>query len=150
MNYDKDYLQNYLETHIPMFTLMAMEILKADQNSVEFKAASAPNLNDKGTIFAGSVYSVAVLAGWSYIFLRMRNNGIKQQLVIYTADIKYRRPLIGEFSVRTTPVVDEQWSGFKEDIDTKGKGSLTLQLEIVSGNGEIAAVFQGKYYAIPA
>lgn len=50
---------------IPLAVAMQVRVTGFDGAQVELSAPLAPNLNDKGTGFAGSLATLATLAGWS-------------------------------------------------------------------------------------
>lgn len=50
---------------IPLAAAMQVRVTGFDGVQVELSAPLAPNLNDKGTGFAGSLATLATLAGWS-------------------------------------------------------------------------------------
>jgi thioesterase domain-containing protein len=47
-----------------------------DQGRLTLKAPFAPNINDKGTVFAGTLNAVATLAGWSLLWLILREHNL--------------------------------------------------------------------------
>ena len=50
---------------IPLSRAMQFSIDLMDQDSIHVSAPLEPNVNIHGTGFAGSIYSLAVLTGWS-------------------------------------------------------------------------------------
>ena len=58
-------LQQKIRTGIPLSETMEFEIAELTPNLIRVQAPLAPNVNVHGTGFAGSIYSIAVLAGWA-------------------------------------------------------------------------------------
>ena len=52
-----------------------MHITHYDGQTFHLKANLAANLNVHDTMFAGSIYSQCVLAGWGLIWLQLRRRG---------------------------------------------------------------------------
>ncbi len=56
-------------------------------------APLAPNLNDKGTGFAGSISSILALAGWGAITLLLRDAGVDGDVLLVKSEIDYLKPV---------------------------------------------------------
>jgi thioesterase domain-containing protein len=58
--------------------------------------AAGANVNHKSTMFGGSLYCGAVLAGWGWLHLRLREEGIEDgHIVIQEGQISYPLPVTG-------------------------------------------------------
>ncbi len=64
-------LNNTLEQSIPITRAMGIKAVSYDGTQLRLSAPGVSNLNDKQTIFAGSSYTIAVLCGWSLLFLKL-------------------------------------------------------------------------------
>jgi thioesterase domain-containing protein len=147
VNYNGDYIDDYLSTTIPLYSIMGIHVESYDLDSLVMTAPLAPNINDKGTGFGGSIYSLAVLAGWAFVALGLRNSGLANQVVIHKSEMKYMKPIQGDFSAESRVGEGESMNEFVNKVKTSGKGSLGVYTEIKEGN-EVAAIFQGTYFAI--
>ncbi len=56
-------LVNYLEKTIKIIEKMGMRILDFQKHSVKIKLPKEPNMNHLGTVYAGSLFSLADYAG---------------------------------------------------------------------------------------
>lgn len=65
-------LQARLLEEIPLARHMEIRVLCSDRRSLLLSAPLAANSNHKGTAFGGSLYSVAVLAGWGLLTLESK------------------------------------------------------------------------------
>lgn len=140
-------LQTYLHTHIPLSAAMQVEVRKATPECVELHAPLAPNVNHRGTAFGGSIATLATLAGWS--LLRVRLDGMKSlpHLVIQRNTMEFLRPIPGEFSARVRFPADADWPGFQAKLAERGKARLPLQVEVLS-DGAVAARLDGVFVAL--
>lgn len=140
-------LAAYLAAHIPMAGAMDLEVVVASPERVLLRAPLEPNLNHRGTAFGGSIGSLAILAGWSWLWVILRERARGPTLVIREARTEYLRPIPGAFSAETRPPDDEAFARFLAGLDRHGSGKIELTAEILAG-GEIAARFTGLYVAL--
>ena len=59
---DKAAIIHYLHTHIPISKAMGVEVVERSEAAITLSAPFAPNINHQGTVFGGSIASVATLA----------------------------------------------------------------------------------------
>jgi len=95
-------LQARLLEEIPLARHMEIRVLCSDRRSLLLSAPLAANSNHKGTAFGGSLYSVAVLAGWGLLTLELEARGIDAQIVIQECQVDYLLPVSGDFTARAT------------------------------------------------
>ena len=75
---------------IPLTGHMGLAITAYDGHSLRMDAPLAPNLNDKGTAFAGSLATLATLAGWALATLLAENiTGDPCEAAVFESDIRY-------------------------------------------------------------
>jgi hypothetical protein len=65
--FGRDYLQNRIVQEFALAKHMGIRVESADDAAVVLRAPLTLNANYKGTAFGGSLYSVAVLAGWAWV-----------------------------------------------------------------------------------
>ena len=140
-------LAAYLAEHIPMAAAMNVEVAVASPARVLLRAPLEPNVNHRGTAFGGSIGSIAILAGWSWLWVILRERARQPTLVIRDARTEYLRPVPGSFSAETRPPDDEAFTRFVAGLDRHGSGKIELTAEILA-DGEIAARFTGLYVAL--
>jgi len=137
-------LQEKIRSGIPLSETMGFEIFELTPNSICVQAPLAPNVNVHGTGFAGSIYSVAVLAGWALCTHIMNVRGMVGDLVVASAEIKYRAPVTGEIFC-SSEASEADCRAFQTNFETNGKGRLVLSVEVGESPN---AVLLGTYYAV--
>ncbi len=139
-----DKLQKKIHRGIPLSKAMEFKISELTSNSIMVQAPLAPNVNVHGTGFAGSIYSIAVLSGWALCMHIMDVRGMKGDLVVASAEIKYRAPVTADILCHSeASEVDCQ--AFQSDYETNGKGRLVLSVDV----GDVPnAVLIGTYFAV--
>ena len=132
---------------IPMTEYMGLFISRAEYNLVETQTDITPNINVHQTMFAGAIYSQAVLTGWGLVHFALQRSGLIGSVVLADGNIKYRQPL----SMKPRAVVHH-------DIDQEvllpllehKKVSLNLEVKMFCGSqSKSVATFIGRYVIIP-
>ena len=96
MSTDSQYLQSVLHSDIPLTREMGLEVIDWQQHTLRLQLPLAANVNHKSTMFGGSLYCAAVLAGWGWLHLRLREAGIGDgHIVIQEGQISYPLPVTG-------------------------------------------------------
>ena len=100
-------LNTSLRTDIPLFAVMGLEVIAASDSSVSVRIPIESNLNDKGTLFAGSSYSALVLAGWTLAMCRAQSSGFERPwAAVVDAHVHYAKA-IRETVVATASFLEE-------------------------------------------
>jgi thioesterase domain-containing protein len=86
-----------LARQIPLAKAMRFRIEYRPPGTVRVRAPLAPNRNDKGTAFAGAIYSALVLAPWCLLTAALKERGIKADVMVYRASVKYLQPVRDDF-----------------------------------------------------
>lgn len=147
MTTDSQYLQAVLHSDIPLTREMGMQVIDWREQCLRLQLPLAPNVNHKSTMFGGSLYCAAVLVGWGWLHLRLRELGIDDgHIVIQEGQISYPLPVTG-VAVARCPAPDEKaWERFLTMYQRRGRARLTLETLVSNAGSEEAAVrFSGQY-----
>ncbi len=139
--------QSYLYREIPVTQAMGMRVMRLDGGAVELAASLAINHNDKGTGFAGSLFTVAVLSGWSLVMLLLRDADLAGEVVISDTRVRYLRPAAGDFQALATKPDEAAVAAFTTQLRKRGRARLPLAVPVRVG-GETVLEFEGQYAAL--
>jgi len=93
-----------LETRILEDIVLArhigVRVLTCEAGSVVLGAPLAANSNHHGTAFGGSLYALAVLAGWGVLTVELERRGVDAELVVQDGHIEYFVPVTSDFTAR--------------------------------------------------
>ncbi len=140
-------LTKYLHERIPLSQAMAVSVVESDDSGVILTAPLAPNLNHRSTVFGGSISTLAILAGWTLVSVRLQVADIPARIVIKSNRIDYLHPIAADFQAHCPVPAPPQWASFSSTFQQRGKGRIVLAVEVTAGN-ILAARFQGEYVAI--
>jgi len=118
-------LQQYLYEHIPLSRAMQVAVRQSSPDSVVLAAPLAPNINHQATVFGGSASAVAILAAWSLVQVRLRQAGIKNDLVIQRNTMEYALPISGAFTARAR-IEETDWQSFLRMLSRKGRARIAV------------------------
>lgn len=140
-------LESFIKKNIPLANFMDFSIKELTQHSIKLTAPLKPNDNHYGTGFGGSITVLGMLAGWSLLHFRMKEENVESTLVIRKGKIKFLKPVRAEFDAVNNSLPEEVWNEFRDELVKRGKSELKIQSHIYS-NGELSALYEGVYVAI--
>lgn len=140
-------LQALLHDDIPLTKHMGLEVLDWDAHALRLGLPLAANVNHAHTMFGGSLYCVAVLAGWGWLHLRLREAGIDDgHIVIHEGQISYPLPVTGAAVAVCEAPPDEAWDRFVKLYQRRGRARLALDTVVLNaGDPRPAVTFSGHY-----
>jgi thioesterase domain-containing protein len=136
----------YLAHHVPLVRFMGIHLKCFDTQGLTLAAPLAPNINDKGTAFAGALAAIVTLSGWAVTYLTLRERHEKANLVIADSSIKYLRPVQEEIIAVCALPDEESVERFLATYQKRGKASWELEA-IIQAGAATAVTFRGRYAA---
>lgn len=140
-------LRAKLRSSMPITEDLGLTVVDREGTGVVLRAPLAPNINHKGTAFAGSLNAAATLAGWGTLWLILREHGVQSHVVIQDSAVHYLRPVTGDFTARCKPPTARAVEQLVTSVRKKGRGRLELDVVIADHDGD-AVRFHGRYVAL--
>ena len=147
MSRDSRYLESILHHDIPLTREMGLKVLDWQQDQLHLHLPLHANINHKSTMFGGSLYCGAVLAGWGWMHLKLREAGIEDgHIVIQEGQISYPLPVTRDATAICAAPEEKVWKRFVATYKRYGRARLTLETWVVNqGSEEHAVAFTGQY-----
>jgi thioesterase domain-containing protein len=142
-------LETYLHDHIPLSRAMEVRVVSIATDRVVLGAPLLPNINHRETVFGGSAASIATLAAWSLLHVRLTQAGLPSRIVIQRSTMEYLLPIAGDFSASAALGQGAQWERFIRMLARKGIGRIELSAALTY-NGAQAGVFRGEFVTFGA
>ncbi|MET4694141.1 YiiD C-terminal domain-containing protein [Endozoicomonas lisbonensis] len=142
--------KDWVMAEIPLLTAMELSLDEFRDGQLSLSCPLAPNINDKGTAFGGSIATIATLCGWAFTMLHARTLLLPEQspktdVVIAEQTMKYLKPgRSGLRAVCRSPVPEAFYRRLQENRSAR----LELDVEVFS-DGQLIATFSGLYVARP-
>ena len=130
---------------IPVSKAMNMSVSYYDGELMLTNCDLGFNKNLHNTMFAGSIYTLATLTGWGWVYFMLNQAGLAGDIVLADANIKYLKPIAGAGSGN---VESKQVIGDLARLNQGRRAKISLQVEVKCGD-LVAAIFEGTYVVLP-
>lgn len=138
-------LQDTWYEDIPITEQMGIKLEQYSGMTLETHASLNKNINLHGTMFAGSIFSLATLTGWGMIFLQLKEKGLEGEIVLGDGDIHYHKPI----TMQPKAICNiETFNGNFDNLRKKKKNQIKLQVDILDGDNPVAE-FRGVFWVLP-
>ena len=141
-------LQEQVRVDIPITDWMQLEITAWDSDSLRMFAPLAPNVNDKGCAFGGSLTSVMTLACWSLVKLAMDQRGLVCDIYVQDSEVRYLAPVWEDFSAEARLAYGNAFDEFFATLESRGKARLSAHCEVRLADGSVAASLNARFVAL--
>lgn len=139
-------LQELWQYQIPISDKMGIAISQYTGYRFEVSARLNANLNPSQSMFAGSIFTMATLAGWGFVWMLLKERQLQADIVLADSKIRYTAP------VTERPRAVAGVESLRGDLDRLAggrKGRVVVDVEVYSGEQQ-AATFTGTYMLLPS
>lgn len=144
-------LQARIRNDIPLARVMDIGIVSWNGASLVATAPLAPNINDKGCAFGGSLASVMTVAGWALVVLALDVHAMPSDVYVARSEVVYRAPVWSDFHACATLAEGADWDRFMDTLARRGKARIALACHVTeAGNGKVCATLAAEFVALRA
>tara|TARA_R110000868_G_scaffold410693_5_gene699852 strand:+ start:32160 stop:33425 length:1266 start_codon:yes stop_codon:yes gene_type:complete len=147
LSFTEEKAQNYLHTEIPITKQMGIEVQRLSTNEVKLKAPIELNINHRRSAFGGSVDSLFLTAGWSYIRLVVDHIKPLPVIVGSKSQTTFQRPITQDFAAQLVIPSKKEVDKFLDAYQRFGKARITLEA-VIEDEGKRYAAFKGDYVVV--
>ena len=133
---------NYLEKAIKIIEEMGMRIVDFRKNAVKIILPKEPNVNHIGTVYAGSLFSLADYAGGVLFYASFDRK--KYYPLLKEVTIAFKKPATTDITVEAS-MPTAQAEQIKNITDETGKADWVLDLELKDEKGDICCIVHGIF-----
>lgn len=138
-------LEKKLHTEIPMTEYMQIQVEGIEDNHLITSAPIEPNINDKGTGFAGSLSTLVTISAWSACYLEVAKLGYKESMIaVVRGDTSYRLPITKNFRCETTFPSKKDIQIIKKKLRENQSASIKIK-SLIKEDEHICVEFVGIY-----
>jgi len=137
-------INDYLNRYVPLFRAMQARLNHCNDTDLSIVAPLAPNINDKGIAFGGSMAALAALTGWALTRVTLHEHGETSEIVITDSTQKFLRPVRNEIVTKCLRPDAQAVERFIQSYRQRGKARWTVEV-IIRAGGEPAMHFTGQY-----
>jgi thioesterase domain-containing protein len=141
-------LEREILADIPLAQAMQLRIAACQPDGLVLHAPLAPNINDKGCAFGGSLASLLTLSCWALIVLRLRAAGEDCDVYVQDSQLRYLAPVWGEIHAASRLAEGEAWDPFFAMLNARGKGRLRVTASVADADGRPATTLEARFVAL--
>jgi len=119
--------------------------LRSDGSAVTL-LADAKFQNHVGTVHAGAQFSLAEAASGQWLLGKFGEAATDHLAVVRRADIKYRRPAVGQLTAKAD-VPPEEAERFRETLERRGRAAIEVRVEALNEDGSVALEATFEWFA---
>ena len=142
-----DAFERELLADIPLARAMQLRAVDSRDDELVLAAPLAPNVNDKGCAFGGSLGSLLTLAGWGLIVLHLRALGRACEVYVQDSQMRYLAPVWQDFSAHARLADGESWQAFDAALAARGKARTRVHCRVPLAEGD-ACTLEARFVAI--
>lgn len=140
-------LETLLKTEIPIAQAIGIRDLQLGEGSLTFTLPLQPNINHKGTLFGGSLYSAGALSCYGLFLLGLRNESVStNNIVISEGSMRYLAPVNQDARVTALWSSAAERSRFFASLMSRKKARVPMKA-VISIQDLICAEFTGEFVA---
>ena len=121
-----------LPRSIPLLGGLRPRLGRCDETGLELVAPLAANHNDKGTAFAGSIATLAVVTGWAVGVLTARALGHEVDVAATRCALDFERPVDGDLHARCRWPDADARSRLQRGLARHGLARLPLEVSVAA------------------
>jgi thioesterase domain-containing protein len=141
-------LERFILDHIPLARAMDLRVAACDGAVLALDAPLAPNVNDKGCAFGGSLTCLMTLAGWSLVELGLQRHGVDCDIYVADSDVRYLAPVWTDFRAEARFAPGSDWDSFLATLAARGKARVEMACEVREhGGAVVAATLRARFVA---
>ena len=131
---------------IPLLNAMQLSFVSYRDLALTMEAPLAPNINNKGTAFGGSIASICLFGGWAVSTLAFIDHGIHNtEIVVFRSEMIFERPARGHLDVRAY-LKPEDFQACRAELCAGGQAHIRYDVHVdLSHDGEHCARMRGLY-----
>lgn len=137
----------FIHEGIPLARAMALELASYDGEHLTLASPLAPNVNDKGCAFGGSLVSLMTLTGWGLVELALRRRGEDCDVYVGESTVRYLSPVWGDFQAEAERAEDASWDTFFATLAARGRARIGVTCQVPGENGKPAATLAAQFVA---
>jgi thioesterase domain-containing protein len=142
---DLESLRAYMTARIG--PLRALGLIVEAIDPVTISAPLEANLNDKGTAFAGSLFSVAALAGWALVMRWCATEPVDAEVVLQSSTARFLSPARAGFRALAHEPPAAQREKLRRMLARSGRGRAEIAVDVKCHEALVMS-FTGAYAVI--
>ncbi|HTV85143.1 MAG TPA: YiiD C-terminal domain-containing protein [Dyella sp.] len=137
----------FIHKGIPLARAMALTLGDYDGERLCLATPLAPNVNDKGCAFGGSLVSLMTLTGWGLVELALRQRGEDCDVYVGESTVRYLSPVWSDFTAQAQRAQEADWDTFFATLAARGRARIAVDCHVPGEPGRPAATLAAQFVA---
>lgn len=143
---DTEELEKFLKKEIPLTAYLGLKVISHGTDKVELRAPLHPNHNHMGTAFGGSLSTMMILAGYTWLYQAMHERNQTVHVILQSQNVEFFTPVQEDIRAICLPPEQSVLEEFFRLYDRKGLARISLHTFIEIAGGK-AASMKGEFVA---
>ncbi|MEO7051532.1 MAG: YiiD C-terminal domain-containing protein [Rhodanobacter sp.] len=140
-------LIQFIRDEIPLAKAMDLQLDKVGIDELSLLAPLAPNVNDKGCAFGGSLVSLMTLNGWALVEMALRREHLDCDVFVAESSVRYLAPLWQDFRSHAQLADNTSWNTFFTTLAARGRARITVECVVPGEDAQPAATLSARFVA---
>jgi thioesterase domain-containing protein len=140
-------LIQFIRKEIPLAHAMDLQLGPCSDDALTLLAPLAPNVNDKGCAFGGSLVSLMTLSGWALVELALRRRHKDCDVFVAESTVRYLAPLWQDFRSESRLAPGADWGTFLRTLAARGRARIEVTCVVPGSDGQPAATLDARFVA---
>ncbi len=140
-------LVRFIRDEIPLARAMDLQLEAHTHDRLSLAVPLAPNVNDKGCAFGGSLVSLMTLAGWALVELALRERGEDCDVFVGESTVRYLAPVWSDFRADAELALASDWATFFATLAARGRARVEVNCAVPGEDGQPAATLAARFVA---
>ena len=140
-------LVQFIRDEIPLARAMEPSLQAWSHDRLSLAVPLAPNVNDKGCAFGGSLVSLMTLAGWALVEQALRRRGEDCDVFVGESTVRYLAPVWNDFRADAQLAPEADWNAFFDTLAARGRARIEVTCEVPGTPGKPAATLSARFVA---
>ncbi|WP_017463066.1 YiiD C-terminal domain-containing protein [Dyella ginsengisoli] len=140
-------LVQFIRDEIPLARAMDLHLDTHTPDRLSLAVPLAPNVNDKGCAFGGSLVSLMTLAGWALVELALRERGEECDVFVGESTVRYLAPVWSDFRADAVLAPESDWATFFATLAARGRARIEVSCAVPGEDGKPAATLAARFVA---
>lgn len=141
------HLIQFIRDKIPLAHAMDLQLAHCDDDMLSLQVPLAPNVNDKGCAFGGSLVSLMTLSGWALVEMALRRYGHDCDVFVAESSVHYLSPLWQDFRSEARLAANAAWATFFNTLTARGRARIEVACVVPGDDGKPAATLSARFVA---
>jgi len=139
-------IEKLLKDQIPVTQSLGVRLDSVNENEAILSAPLELNHNHMGTAFGGSLSTLMILSGYSWLYHFMFSRGHTCHVILRETHTKFIQPVDEDMLIHCRKPSEVDLSQLLTTFEKKGLARITLECEVRTSKGKVCAM-TGEFVA---